>query len=309
MYADNFVCRGRSRSEKRETGKLYISSCMIMMNHYVVSLVSVVLDKELRRRELSILQYIAMPKKIVKVCGIKSEDAANTAIVSGASLLGTILVPNRARTVDAETARRISKMCYEKRVEKKSRFISSKELLQHARALEATGPRWFEEVCEAITENGPYLVGVFRNQPLEDVVRISEELGVDVVQLHGSEDVDVFVAAMELPVIPRFVLSKPGIQNALSTHKFLLPLFDSEQGGEGKLVDWEDAARFGADLNGRYILAGGLTPENVGAALTVEGCYGVDVSGGVETEGHKDKAKIQAFVEKANQAAVTAAIV
>lgn len=284
-----------------ETREALHFSCMVVMNlHRCLSCQS--LHGQGTSSSLFVLQYIVMVQKIVKVCGIKSEEAANTAIVSGASLLGTILVPNRARTVEADTARRISKLCYEKRVEKKSRFVSSKDLLQHARTLEATGPQWFEEVCETITENGPYLVGVFRNQPLEDVIRISDELGVDVVQLHGSEDVDAFVAALELPVIPRFVLSKPGIENALSTHKFLLPLFDSEQGGEGKLVDWRDAARFGGDLNGRYILAGGLTPENVGAALAVGGCYGVDVSGGVETEGHKDMAKIEAFVGNARKA-------
>lgn len=243
-----------------------------------------------------------MPKKIVKICGIKSEDAAETAITSGASLLGTILVPNRARTVDPVSARKISKLCYERRLENGSKFLSSKDLLRYVRSLDATGATWFEKVSEVLVENGPYLVGVFRNQPLEEVIRISRDDKIDIVQLHGSEDIDQFVSALELPVIPRFVLSKPGIENALSTHKFLLPLFDSEKGGEGKLVNWEDASKFGNDMNGRYILAGGLTPENVGSALGVEGCYGVDVSGGVETGGNKDNVKIRKFVENAERA-------
>ncbi|KAG0682162.1 bifunctional tryptophan synthase trp1 [Pichia californica] len=238
-----------------------------------------------------------MNRKIVKVCGLKTEDAANTAIESGASLLGTILVPNRARTVDSETAKRLSKLCYEKRIKNGSKFAKSEELLKFLKSLDIYGPEWFEEVANHIVENGPYLVGVFRNQSIEDVKNISQELNIDIIQLHGSENVDEYVSELKLPVIPRFVLNKPGISNALKTHKFLIPLLDSESGGEGKLISWDDATKFGSEMNGRYILAGGLTPENVASALSVEGCYGVDVSGGVETDGQKDTSKIQQFVQ------------
>lgn len=237
-----------------------------------------------------------MPK-IIKVCGIKTEGAASTAISNGASLIGTILVPNRARTVDPETAKKLSQLCQNARSANNSKFKNSKDLLSYVKSLDIKGPEWFEKVAEIIVENGPYLVGVFRNQPLDDVKCISDELGIDIIQLHGSENVDEFVTNIELPVIPRFVLNREGIENALVTHKFLIPLLDSESGGEGKLINWNDAAIFGAKMNGRYILAGGLTPENVADALAVDGCCGVDVSGGVETGGAKDSGKITMFVK------------
>lgn len=238
-----------------------------------------------------------MTKKIIKVCGIKSEEAADTAISNGASLIGTILVPNRARTVKPEIAQELSKLCHQKRVNNGSKYINSNELLNYVQNLDIKGPEWFEKVSEIIVENGPYLVGVFRNQSIEDVSRISKELNIDIIQLHGSEDINQYIEALELPVIPRFVLNKPGIEEALTTHKFLLPLLDSESGGEGKLINWDDAAKFGKEMNARYILAGGLNPKNVIEALSVDGCCGVDVSGGVETNGEKDNLKIQQFVK------------
>jgi phosphoribosylanthranilate isomerase len=240
-----------------------------------------------------------MVKKIVKVCGLKSTDAAAIAIESGASLLGTILVPNRARTVDPKTAREISKLCYAKRIEKGSKYLSAQDLKGFVNELDIQGPEWFEKVAETIAENGPYLVGVFRNQALKDVKQISEDLNIDIIQLHGSEDVNLFASELIQPVIPRFVLNKPGFEESLSTHKFLIPLLDSEAGGEGKLINWDDASSFGNFKNGRFILAGGLDPENVGDALQVEGCLGVDVSGGVETDGAKDINKIKYFVSNA----------
>lgn len=242
-----------------------------------------------------------MVQKLVKVCGLKTTEAADTAILHGASLLGTILVPNRARTVDPEIARAISKLCREKRATNKSKYISSKDLKKYVNSLEIQGPEWFEKVAQTIIENGPYLVGVFRNQTIEDVKKISDELNIDIVQLHGSEDVDEYVSSIELPIIPRFVLDKPEFENSLNTHKFLIPLLDSEAGGEGKLIDWDDATTFGTSMNGRYILAGGLNPDNVSNALKVDGCFGVDVSGGVETNGVKDNDKIKSFVFNAKK--------
>lgn len=237
-----------------------------------------------------------MVTKIVKICGLKTQEAASVSIESGASLLGTILVPNRARTVDPEIAREISKLCHEKRISKGSKYLTSKELKDYVNTLQIKGPEWFEKVAETIVENGPYLVGVFRNQSIEDVKRISAALNIDIVQLHGSEVVDDYVSSIELPIIPRFILNKPGFENSLNTHKFLIPLLDSEAGGEGNLIDWNDANIFGEEMNGRYILAGGLNPENVNNALKIKGCFGVDVSGGVETNGIKDNNKIKRFV-------------
>ncbi|CCJ29216.1 unnamed protein product [Pneumocystis jirovecii] len=87
-------------------------------------------------------------------------------------------------------------------------------------------------------------------------------------------------------------------------HSFI-PLFDSEAGGTGELLDWNSIS----DWVGRqespeslhFMLAGGLTPENVGDALRLNGVIGVDVSGGVETNGVKDSNKIANFVKNAKK--------
>lgn len=243
-----------------------------------------------------------MTNQIVKICGLKTVEAAEVAIESGSNLLGTILVPNRERTVEWEVAKQIGQLCKEARKERQREFVDSRELLKHVRESDLEGSDWFEYVAKKVVENGPYLVGVFRNQSLEEVQDLVENLDLDLVQLHGSEDFAMFVEALDVPVIARYVLNKENIKDSLVTHKHLLPLLDSEAGGEGKLIDWNDAKIYGEQLNGRYILAGGLTPENVKQALRNTGTVGVDVSGGVETDKHKDMAKIKAFVENAQQA-------
>ncbi|MFO7166561.1 MAG: phosphoribosylanthranilate isomerase, partial [Chloroflexota bacterium] len=72
-------------------------------------------------------------------------------------------------------------------------------------------------------------------------------------------------------------------------------------GGSGVLADWERAAQLARKLP--IVLAGGLTPENVGAAISIVRPYAVDVSSGVETAGVKDVQKIHAFVRAAHAAA------
>ncbi|VEU23209.1 DEKNAAC104324 [Brettanomyces naardenensis] len=240
-----------------------------------------------------------MDTKIVKICGLKSVDVAQTAVDVGSNLLGVIVVPGRARTVDPEVAIKISQLCQQRRQKLHREYQSSIELLRKANECELEGAAWFENCCRLIVENGPFFVGVFRNQPLQEVIDTSHKLGLDFVQLHGSEDVDEYVTHIELPVIPRFVLQRDNIGLAVKTHRHILPLLDSERGGEGKLINWKDAERFYSEMDGRFLLAGGLTPENVALALKVKGCVGVDVSGGVETEGKKDKGKVERFLKNA----------
>ena len=81
----------------------------------------------------------------------------------------------------------------------------------------------------------------------------------------------------------------------------LLDAFDTQfYGGTGRRVDWAVAAEVVARSKAKIILAGGLTPENVAAAVQWVRPYGVDVSGGVEAEiGIKDAGKLRAFVQAA----------
>ncbi|KAG7691925.1 hypothetical protein KL930_002837 [Ogataea haglerorum] len=238
--------------------------------------------------------------QVVKICGLKSVAEAEVAASSGAHLLGVIVVPNRARTVDPEQARQISQLCKARRRSLGREFVDSRKLLEHLRKSDAKGPDWFRHCARLIIENGPYLVGVFRNQPLDDVVKLSQDLELDFVQLHGSEDFSLYANHLDLPVIARYVLSKPNIAEATKTHLHVLPLLDSELGGEGRVINWEDAEEFNRQYEGVFLLAGGLNPDNVRLALSVQGCLGVDVSGGVETDGVKDLEKIRHFIATAN---------
>lgn len=201
----------------------------------------------------------------VKICGIKKLADAKPAIEEGADYIGIILVPNRARTIDRDAALELSE------------YLHS-----------INGPR-------------PKLVGVVRNQPFEEVVKLKHDLNLDIIQLHGSEPED-WLTKLPGPVIRRLVPGTPSF--AADVHKTTtdyqcVALVDSEAGGDGKVLDW---SQLSAVSDCQFVLAGGLNPDNVGQVRSVPGCIGVDVSGGVETNGVKDEAKIKAFIKNAKSA-------
>ncbi len=136
------------------------------------------------------------------------------------------------------------------------------------------------------------VVGVFKDAPLEDVLETKRRCRLDVVQLHGSED-ESFVSKIPGKVIKAVTveqLDKERYRNADL-------LVDSPGGGTGRTVAWESLGAFA--LKRRLILAGGLTPENVEAAIETVAPYGVDVSSGVESApGIKDVLKMERFIRK-----------
>ena len=84
-------------------------------------------------------------------------------------------------------------------------------------------------------------------------------------------------------------------------HITLDRLVEGLQGGTGQSFDWDVAAQL-SRMGYRFLLAGGLTPENVGQAVKQVNPWGVDVSTGVETDGLKDEEKIRAFIRNARSA-------
>ncbi len=224
---------------------------------------------------------------IVKICGLTTVDAAEVAIESGADLLGMIMVPNRQRTVDLDIAKQISVKVREARDSRASTSTETKE------------KDWFDLHINRIKQEGPFLVGVFRNQPLSTILEYCQSIPLDYVQLHGSEDRSQYIPQIPVPVIARFVPKADDFKESVQTGLHALPLIDGEVGGEGKLLDWN---KLGIDsAKGKYILAGGLNPDNVSSAVQVEGVIGVDVSGGVETSGKKDADKIREFIDAARK--------
>lgn len=240
--------------------------------------------------------------KLVKICGLKTQEAADKAIYSKADLLGVILVPGRARSIDHEVGKTISKRVKLER--SKSKFQTSKELMEHAQELKLKDHNeYFIKIRDLIIENGPFLVGVFRNQSIEDVFKIAQELDVDFIQLHGNEILEDYHKYNQdkfngkFGIIKRYVIPKDielmsqtfsNMNNGLA-----LALLDSELGGEGKTIDWSYLNK----MDGQYILAGGLNPDNLADTNQYANIIGFDVSGGVEKEnGEKDLNLIDRFI-------------
>ncbi len=148
---------------------------------------------------------------------------------------------------------------------------------------------------------GPEKVGVFMNQPLDDVNLLAKFSGIDYVQLHGQETVE-YCQLIEKPIIKVIHVGESTIREELEAKVALYSevaeflLFDTqnngEYGGTGKTFDWSLLK----DIAGEkpFFLAGGLTPENVSDAIDLVQPFAVDVNSGVEEEpGLKDFEKIE----------------
>jgi anthranilate synthase/indole-3-glycerol phosphate synthase/phosphoribosylanthranilate isomerase len=166
----------------------------------------------------------------------------------------------------------------------------------------ATSLEWFDHSTNILRHpSRALLVGVFMNQPLSYVVSQQQKLGLDVVQLHGSEPLE-WSSLIPVPVIRKFAPGDIGIaRRAYHT----LPLLDSGAGGSGELLEESGVKKvLDSDEGLRVILAGGLNPDNVAGTVKKLGqsgqkVVGLDVSSGVETNGAQDLEKIRAFVKSA----------
>ena len=153
-------------------------------------------------------------------------------------------------------------------------------------------------------------VGVFVNWKPEVILYLAHALDLTGIQLHGDETPKQLNELRELPLTKAFRV-RPGF--SMSNFKkfrrasyFLLDAAAKKDqfGGTGKTFDWSIAQKSAAKH--KIILAGGLTPENVGEAILTVRPYAVDVASGVETRpGIKDPSKLREFfaeVARANRA-------
>lgn len=200
----------------------------------------------------------------IKICGITNLDDAVAAAELGADALGFNFYPESPRFIEPEKA------------------------------------------AEIIYQLPPFIltVGIFVNEPEEKVREIHERTGIQVFQFHGDESPE-FCERFERRVIKVLRVKDRESLHSIMHYKVSAFLLDSHQdglrGGTGVPFDWDlakDAAR-----SRRVILAGGLTPENVGEAIRRVKPYGVDVAGGVEKEkGIKDHGKIKKFIAEVRKA-------
>lgn len=161
-----------------------------------------------------------------------------------------------------------------------------------------------EQVADWETPAGILRVGVFVDQPLEEVRRIAALARLDVAQLHGSEDAG-YIRALGLSVWKALHVDRlPAGWAELPVERFLVDSGTLEMpGGTGIRVDIDTAAAFVNQSPRPVLLAGGLKWDTVRDSILAARPAGVDVSSGVESEpGRKDMRAVRRFIENARSA-------
>ncbi|KAI5860512.1 indole-3-glycerol phosphate synthase-domain-containing protein [Durotheca rogersii] len=249
---------------------------------------------------------------LVKICGTRTPEAALAAAEAGADMIGMIFAPGRRRTVSDEAAQAISRAIHG--------FARPTPTATTATVPTATATDFFatSAALQLASPRRPLLVGVFQDQPLAEILRLRARHALDVVQLHGVGDPAEWAAAIPGPVIRRFALapaaadggsSSSAVEPGLALRALhAAPLLDAGA-GHGRPTDPRRVrAALAAHPGLRVLLAGGLAPDTVAAAVAAAGprgaVVGVDVSSGVEDDGPaEDPAqsleKIRAFVRAA----------
>ena len=138
-------------------------------------------------------------------------------------------------------------------------------------------------------------VGVFVNEPLNNIISVVRTDIIDIIQLHGSETEEYIGELKSLtdkPVIKAVSVIKTGdVQKFNNTCADYL-LLDNKGGGMGQIFDWDLIG----ESNKPFFLAGGLNIENIESAISKINPFAVDISSGVETNGLKDKEKIRTII-------------
>ncbi|ADH85157.1 phosphoribosylanthranilate isomerase [Desulfurivibrio alkaliphilus] len=182
----------------------------------------------------------------IKVCGMTEPVRAREAVAAGVDALGFIFAPQSPRLVLPEQAREII----------------------------ATLPPFVDAV------------GVFVNEEVEVVREIAQYCGLTMLQLHGDEEPE-FCRAMPLRVIKAIRVGEHSLPADLSPYRgcvsaFLLDTYQQGvAGGTGQSFDWQLVARLAPPAP--VVLAGGLTPDNVGEAIARVRPFAVDFNSGLET--------------------------
>lgn len=198
----------------------------------------------------------------IKICGLKEAEHVQVAVKAGADAIGFVFAES-------------------------SRKITPKQAKNLARLLPSPVKK----------------VGVFVDSPPDVINQIARDVPLDYVQLHGDEP-DELLEQIDVPVIRAYsIRSSEDATKAFASPAPLI-LVDAPgttyRGGSGHTFDWSDLEQYRETRP--FILAGGLHPGNVAAAIQQVRPIMVDVSSGVETAGSKDPEKITAFIRAVREA-------
>lgn len=217
----------------------------------------------------------------VKICGLTNLEDAEFALEAGADYLGFIFYPPSPRGITPEQARVIS---------------------------DSLRAKYGEKI--------PTLVGVFVNESAADIQNSLDMAGLDLAQLSGEEGPDLLTALagrgfkavrpQTLDEAAANVQMFASLAPPIPEHPAIL--IDSYHpnlyGGTGETREI-DLLRKISNLAPRIMLAGGLTPDNVGEIVRTVRPFGVDVASGVEaSKGHKDLEKVREFIQQARAASL-----
>lgn len=238
---------------------------------------------------------------LVKICGLRDPETALEAAKAGADFIGLMFAESRRKVTPQE--------CYDVcEAVRGSRRTPPPITFEAPQRGEVRGLSWFGAWSEAIEGTvfrwRPLLVGVFAGQTADEVNDIADAAGLDLVQLSGGESAD-YVRRIERPTIRAVhIAPETGAEDVFDTVSGMpaaAVMLDTgsatARGGTGQTFDWDVATEVATRLP--FMLAGGLTPENVAEAVARVEPWAVDVSSGVETDGTKDIEKVRAFIRAA----------
>jgi len=207
-----------------------------------------------------------MEDTLVKICGLTELNDVMDAIEMGADYLGFNFYPDSPRYLPPEQAKIL-----------------------------------FEEIPTNIAK-----VGVFVNEDIDYVLDVAVDLDLDLLQFHGDEPAEV-LNRLGRPWYKAFRMKDETVLAEIPQYECDWILADaySEKayGGTGLTAQW-DLVREAEKLGKKIILAGGLTPDNIGIAVAALHPMMVDVASGVECEpGKKDRLKMEMFIQRAKSGA------
>ena len=218
----------------------------------------------------------------VKMCGISKVETIPAIVDANPDYMGLVFAPSK-RQVTVEQAKTLVEELYKQNVVGNN---SEAEQTEPVTSLDTASSETIKTV------------GVFVNETVENLLKIAEEVKLDVIQLHGDEDESFIQILKEQSNVE--VWKAVQVRSAADAEKWIdssadMLLFDAyhkdERGGTGEVFDWSSLDEFDRP----FMLAGGIDSTNVARAIRTVRPYGIDISSGIETEGVKDNEKIKAF--------------